>query len=136
MQLPSEPPTLRVVTRPNDANPNGDIFGGWLMSHADVAGAIEAVKIAGGAVVTRAVKDFQFIKPLYVGDLVSFYTSVSAIGNTSVTINVNIFSQSQFAFNEDSEKVGVATLIYVAVSKPGIKRIIVNSGNAKNKDGH
>ncbi len=77
MLLPDQHPVLRVVPRPNDANPNGDIFGGWLMSQADIAGAIEAVKTARGSVVTRAVQDFQFLKPIFVGDLVSFYAENS-----------------------------------------------------------
>lgn len=115
-------PVLRVVTRPNDANPNGDIFGGWLMSQADIAGAIEAIKAAQSYVVTRAVKDFQFIKPLFVSDLVSFYAKVEKIGKTSVTVHVDVFAER---ISQSAEfKVAEALLVYVAVSAPGVKKLI------------
>ncbi|MGH8162429.1 MAG: acyl-CoA thioesterase, partial [Gammaproteobacteria bacterium] len=74
-----EPPRDRdamitLVAMPHDTNALGDIFGGWLMSHADIAGAILAYRRAGGRVVTVAVESFVFIKPVFVGDRASFYS--------------------------------------------------------------
>lgn len=75
---------------PRDANWLGDIFGGWLMSHADIAGAIHAYRRAGGKVVTVSVDDFTFIQPVYIGDVVSFFCDLDRVGNTSLTVAVDI----------------------------------------------
>lgn len=122
-------PTLRVVTRPNDANPKGDIFGGWLMSQIDIAGSIIAIERAQGPVATVAVKNLQFIKPIYVHDLVSFYPSIIAIGKTSITTNVEVYAQRHIQnesgyYTMQSLKVADAVLVYVAVSEPGKKRLV------------
>lgn len=118
-------PTLRVTTRPNDANPNGDIFGGWLMSQIDTACGIAAGKRARGPVVTIAVKDLRFIKPLFVYDLVSFYASVTSVGKTSMVIKVDVFAQrNRGSHGEAPIKVSDATLVFVAVSEPGKPRSI------------
>ncbi len=121
-------PTLRVNTRPNDANKAGDIFGGWLMSQIDIAGAIAAAKRARGPVVTVAVKELKFLKPLFIYDIASFYTQIAAVGKTSITIEVEVFAERyNKGVNETSTiKVSQASLIYVAVSKPGEKRLIPN----------
>ncbi len=122
-QLPiDKQPTLRVTTRPNDANKSGDIFGGWLMSQIDIAGAIAAAERAKGAVVTVAVKELQFIRPLFVYDLVSFYAEVTATGKTSITISVEVYAQRYLSGDGMMEKISEATLVYVAVSAPGIPR--------------
>lgn len=115
---------MRVVPRPNDANPNGDIFGGWLMSQVDIAGAIAAVSIAKGSVVTRAVKEFQFLESVFVGDLVSLYTEIIAVGTTSVTVKIEVFTQSHLALNQTFKRVAESIIVYVAVSEPGKKRVI------------
>ncbi|WP_010598564.1 acyl-CoA thioesterase [Rickettsiella massiliensis] len=117
---------LRVKTRPNDANKGGDIFGGWLMSQIDIAGAIAAAECAKGPVVTVAVKDLKFIQPLFIYDIASFYTKVTRVGSTSVTVEVEVFAQryQEGERPRDRVKVSDATLIYVAVSKPGQKRTI------------
>ena len=119
-------PTLRVKTRPNDANKGGDIFGGWLMSQIDMAGAIAAARRAKGPVVTISVKELRFLKPLFIYDIVSFYTKVINVGKTSVTIEVKIYAERyKKGKTELSEiKVSDATLVYVAVSKPGKKRLV------------
>lgn len=119
-------PTLRVKTRPNDANKGGDIFGGWLMSQIDIAGAIAAAQRAKGPVVTVAVKELKFLQPLFIYDIASFYTKVIAVGKTSVTIEVAVYAER---YQENAElashiKVSEASLVYVAVSKPGEKRLI------------
>ncbi|MES2998279.1 MAG: hotdog domain-containing protein [Pseudomonadota bacterium] len=119
---------LRVKTRPNDANKSGDIFGGWLMSQIDIAGAIAAAHRAKGPVVTVAVKELTFIKPLYIYDIVSFYTKIISVGKTSITVEVEVYAE-RYNYEENKTelsrvKVSDATLIYVAVSKPGKKRLI------------
>ena len=117
-------PTLRVTTRPNDANLKGDIFGGWLMSQIDIAGAIAAVSATKGAIATVAVKELQFIKPLYPHDVVSFYTDIVSIGNTSVTVAIEVHAQRHLDLENSSEKVANAVFVYVAVENPGVKRQI------------
>lgn len=114
------PPTdqeaaVRTLAMPKDTNGLGDIFGGWLMAHADIAGAVAAYRRAGGRVVTVAVKEFEFLEPVYVGDLVSFYADISRVGNTSVTVDVTIFSARTEGADEQHVKVAQARLIYVHV---------------------
>lgn len=118
-------PTLRVTTRPNDANRDGDIFGGWLMSQIDIAGAIAAGIRAYGPIVTVAVKELHFIKPLFVQDLVSFYANVTAVGKTSLTTAIEVYAQRDRGNrHEPAIKVSEAILIYVAVSEPGKSRLV------------
>lgn len=120
-------PALRVTTRPDDANPNGDIFGGWLMSQIDIAGVVAACIRARGDVVTVAVKELRFIRPLLVYDLASFYAKVVAVGRTSVTVEVEVYTQRLHGSSgEPAIKVSDATLVYVAVSEPGKPRLIGN----------
>ena len=108
---------------PADTNPLGDIFGGWLMSQVDIAGSIEAYKQANGRVVTVAVNEFQFIKPVYVGDLVSIFPRVAKIGNTSIQIALDAFVERQADAYKDI-KVADALITYVAIDKKGRPRPI------------
>ena len=119
-------PTLRVKTRPNDANKGGDIFGGWLMSQIDIAGAIAAAQRTKGPVVTVAVKELKFLQPLFIYDIASFYTKVTTAGKTPVTVAVEVYAERyQEGVNLSAHiKVSEASLVYVAVSKPGKKRLI------------
>ena len=86
-------PTLRVVPMPADSNPSGDIFGGWVMSHVDIAGSIPAIRLAAGRVATVAVNSFVFRQPIMIGDLVSFYAEVVKVGRTSITVSVEVYAQ-------------------------------------------
>jgi acyl-CoA thioesterase YciA len=125
MQLPTNcEPTLRIKTRPNDANKGGDIFGGWLMSQIDIASAIEAERRAKGPVVTVAVKNLTFLKPLFIYDIVSFYSKVTEVGKTSLTVETEVYAQRETAhgLEKDVIKISDATLVFVAVSKPGKPR--------------
>jgi acyl-CoA thioesterase YciA len=106
---------VRTLAMPKDTNGLGDIFGGWIMSHADVAGAIVAFRRAGGRVVTVAVNDFVFVSPVYVGDVVSFYTDVARVGNTSIAVDVTVFSQRSDGEQEATVKVATAQITYVRV---------------------
>lgn len=113
--------TIRVLAMPADTNPSGDIFGGWLMSQVDIAGSILAVQVAQGRVVTVAVHDFQFLKPLLVGDLVSCYAEVERKGKTSVRIRVEVFAERE-RDPRSVERVADAALTFVAVDKNGQPR--------------
>lgn len=114
---------LQIMPMPADANPHGDIFGGWLMSNCDIAGSVPACQLAKGRVSTVAVNNFIFKEPVYIGDLVTFYTRVTKIGNTSVTVDVEVYAQRQ-RFNE-TVKVTEATLVYVAIDENRKPRSIV-----------
>jgi acyl-CoA thioesterase YciA len=111
--LPDHEPVLRVVPMPSDANYVGDIFGGWIMSQVDIAGSIPAIRRARGRVATVAVNSFLFKQPVFVGDLVSFYAEVVRVGNTSITVNVEVYAQRN-RLKEECVKVTEATLTYVA----------------------
>lgn len=114
--LPDREPTLRVAAMPSDANYTGDIFGGWLMGQVDVAGSIPAVQRAKGRVATVAVNSFVFKQPIFIGDVVSFYTQIVKTGNTSITVDVEVYVQRDPA-NPTCHKVTEAQLTYVAVSE-------------------
>lgn len=107
-------PTLRVVPEPSDVNYVGDIFGGWIMSQVDVAGAIPAIRHAAGRVATVAVNSFTFKQPVYVGDIVSLYSHITRVGRSSITVEVEVYAQRCFSESE-VVKVTEATLTYVAV---------------------
>ena len=109
-------PAIRVLAMPMDTNAAGDIFGGWLMSQVDIAGSIEAVRRVQGRIVTVAVNEFRFIKPVYVGDLVSFFTRIHYIGTTSIRIHVEAFAERNRA-TEKCHKVADAELTYVAIDE-------------------
>jgi acyl-CoA thioesterase YciA len=116
-------PTLRLVPMPADSNPSGDIFGGWVMSHVDIAGSIPAIRLARGRVATVAVNSFVFRQPILVGDLVSFYAEVARVGRTSITVNVEVYAQRD-RLGEECVKVTEATLTYVAVSDDRKPRLV------------
>jgi acyl-CoA thioesterase YciA len=111
--LPDGMPQLRVVPMPADANVHGDVFGGWIMAQVDMAGSLPAVRRANGRVATVAVNSFLFKHPVFVGDLLSFYASVVKVGNTSVTVNVEVYAE-RMRLQSEVVKVTEATLTYVA----------------------
>lgn len=113
--LPTEAPILRVPATPQDVNALGDIFGGWLISQADIAGSIVAHVRAKGRVVTVAVNHFQFIRPVFVGDLVSYYGRIVKIGTTSIRIGLDIFVERLSGEHIHSEKVAESEITYVAI---------------------
>ena len=116
-------PALRVMPMPADANQNGDIFGGWIMSQVDIAGGIVAGRAARGRVATVAVKEFVFKQPVQIGDVLSFYAERVRVGNTSVTVNVEVYAERRPS-NPTVVKVTEATLTYVAIDSNGRPRPI------------
>ncbi|MCH2105930.1 MAG: acyl-CoA thioesterase [Planctomycetes bacterium] len=93
---PSGDPAIRVVMLPRDTNAAGTIFGGVILSHLDLAAAIEAHKHHQGMVVTVAMDEVEFKEPVHVGDLVSFFTETVKVGRTSVRTRVCVWAQRRF----------------------------------------
>ena len=116
-------PSIRVLAMPADTNSAGDIFGGWLMSQMDIAGSVTGHRVASGRVVTVAVNDFQFIQPVYVGDLVSIFTDVSRIGNTSLEVNIVAYAERKRQV-EECNRVASAVFTYVAIDEKRKPRTI------------
>jgi acyl-CoA thioesterase YciA len=114
--------TIRTLAMPADTNPAGDIFGGWVMSQMDIAGAIAAVEQVQGRVVTVAVEAMIFIAPVKVGDILCVYTDIERIGTTSITVNVEAWARR----NRIAERVKVTDgrFVYVALGEDGRKRVI------------
>ena len=118
---------LRTSPMPSDTNANGDIFGGWIMSQMDIAGGMMAIEITGGRAVTIAVDAMKFIKPVKVGDVVCCYGKVTRIGNTSITIRLEVWVKSGFKEMKSAKEdaflmVTEASYTYVAVDHEGRKR--------------
>lgn len=114
---------LKVVPMPRDCNANGDIFGGWVMARIDQAGSVLATRIGKGRMATVAVNDIVFKQPVGVGDILSFYALVKRIGNTSVTLDVEVYAEP-FLQQGCFLKVTQATLTFVAIDDTGQPRPI------------
>ena len=110
--------TLRVTMLPRDTNARGTIFGGVILSHLDLAGGIAASRLAARNFVTRAMRAVEFIAPVYVGDVVSFYTTVLRQGTTSITIKVSVEAERS-RDPRQRVKVTEAEVIYVSVDETG-----------------
>ena len=114
---------LKVIPMPADCNANGDIFGGWVMAQVDLAGSVLPARYVNGRMATVAVNQFIFKQPVKVGDILSFFAEVTRIGNTSITVAVEVFAER---FSEQGRyiKVTQANLTYVAVDDKGRPRPI------------
>lgn len=110
---PDQPPTIRVIAMPADANPYGDIFGGWLMGLMDAAAGSVAARHAGGRAVTVAVEGMKFHRPVIVGDEVSVYGSLVGTGKTSMTIEIEAWRRGRHA--DEAYKVTQARFVFVAI---------------------
>ena len=111
-------PTLRVTMLPRDTNARGTIFGGVILSHIDLAGAVAARQRAPRNFVTKAMHEVAFIAPVYVGDLVSFYADVVHEGRTSVTVRVEVEAE-RFSEPGIRARVTEAEVVYVALDENG-----------------
>lgn len=111
-------PTLRVTMLPRDTNARGTIFGGVILSQIDLAGAIAARQRSPRNFVTKALREVEFIAPVHVGDVVSFYAAVVGEGKTSLTVRVEVEAER---FREPGKKVKVtaAEVVYVAIDEAG-----------------
>ena len=118
--------TVRVMAMPADANPAGDIFGGWVLSRMDQAGGIAASERAGGRVVTIALDAMKFIRPVKVGDVLEVHTEVETVGRTSMKVHVESWARRHKTHAR--EKVTVATLTFVALDENGRPRPVPPAG--------
>lgn len=130
MNAPQQPKgdlILRTLAMPADTNANGDIFGGWIMSQMDIAGAILAKEVAEGRTVTVAVDGMKFLRPVQVGDVVCCYGSVTKIGNTSIALHLETWVKPVLRDIESPEtrfKVTEANFTFVAIDDAGRKRSV------------
>ncbi|MEQ8248517.1 MAG: acyl-CoA thioesterase [Alphaproteobacteria bacterium] len=121
-QRPSREPAIRAMAMPGDANANGDIFGGWVLSQMDLAGGALSAQVVGGRTATVAIEAMTFHKPVFIGDLVSCYAEVVKTGRTSITIKIDTFAMRRFGGEE--VKVTEGIFIYVAIDDAGKPRPI------------
>lgn len=112
--------TLRTLAMPADANPAGDIFGGWVMSQMDLAAFVRANDVAGGRTVTVAVNEIIFKKPVKIGDTLCVYSRIETIGRTSITLKIEAWTRRHYQDSRD--KVTEAVFIMVAVDDKGEPR--------------
>ena len=120
--LPSEHElVLKVIPMPGDCNANGDIFGGWVMAQVDLAGSVLPARYVQGRMATVAVNEFIFKQPVRVGDILSFFSHINRVGNTSVTVQVSVVAEP-FSDQGRYVKLTEATLTYVAIDANGRPR--------------
>ncbi len=121
VRMPGREPVLRMMPMPSDVNATGDVFGGWVMAHVDIAGAIPAMRRARGRIATVAVNSFLFKQPISVGDVVSFYAKITRVGRSSISVDVQVYAERNPA-QPVVVKVTEAQLTYVALNEDGSKR--------------
>ncbi len=114
---------LKVIPMPADTNGNGDIFGGWVMAQVDLAGSVLPARHVQGRMATVAVNEFIFKQPVRVGDILSFFSSVTRLGRTSITVQVEVYAE-RFRAQGRYVKVTEASLTYVAIDDEGRPRPI------------
>lgn len=114
---------LKVIPMPGDCNANGDIFGGWVMAQVDLAGSVIPARHTQGRMATVAVNEFIFKQPVRVGDILSFFSEVTRVGRTSVTVKVEVFAE-RFRSQGSYIKVTEASVTYVAIDEQGRPRAI------------
>lgn len=114
-KVPEKELVIKVVAMPSDTNPGGDMFGGWIVSQMDLAAYLFARKFAKSRIVTVAIDNLTFLKPVYVGDCVICYASLEKIGRTSITLNVEVMVERRDSLAV--EKVTEGRFVFVAVGE-------------------
>lgn len=117
--LPAGELALQTIAMPADANWNGDIFGGWLVSQMDLAGAVTARRVARGRVATVAIEGMAFLRPVPIGSVVSCHTQLADIGRTSMKIQIEVWIGNH---NENLAKVTEGQFTFVAIDGTGHTR--------------
>jgi acyl-CoA thioesterase YciA len=118
-------PAIKLLLLPKDTNAYGTIFGGVILSHVDLASAIQARTVAPRRFVTRAMREVEFHEPVFVGDVVSFYAETVRVGRTSVTVRVLVEAERWGAVEPNRTSVGArikvteAEVVLVAVDERG-----------------
>ena len=123
---------------PADTNPNGDIFGGWILAQMDLAGGTYAYHLAAGRVATVAITGMQFLKPVYVGDEVSVYCTTARVGTTSIAVNVETWVRRSSDRHDEAsheEKVTEGLFTFVAIDPQGRPRPVVHSDEPSPRSG-
>ncbi|MGQ9366087.1 acyl-CoA thioesterase [Azospirillum sp. A39] len=113
-------PALRTIAMPADTNPNGDIFGGWLLSQMDLAGGVVALRRAQGRVATVGIEAMTFHKPVYVGDEVSCFAAIERVGRTSMRVRIDTWVTRHRS--GETVKVTEGVFTYVAIAEDGRPR--------------
>jgi acyl-CoA thioesterase YciA len=126
LQAPDQQPVVRVIAMPADTNPEGDIFGGWLLAQMDLAGSTPAFDLARGRCATIAVDGMVFHQPVSVGDEVSIYAKVLRIGRTSIRVHVEAWRRPRASHEVSRVTEGVFT--YVAIDEHRKPRAIPEQG--------
>jgi acyl-CoA thioesterase YciA len=112
-------PAIKVLLLPKDTNALGTIFGGVILSHIDLASAVEARKVAPRRYVTKAMREVEFHEPVYLGDVVNFFTETVRVGRTSVTVRVSVESERWGSGQGERVKVTEAEVVLVSVDQDG-----------------
>ena len=115
--VPQNEPAIRIIAMPADANPSGDIFGGWIMSMMDMAGGTTAYRRAGGRVATVAVETIEFHRPVTIGDEVSCYTEILRVGRSSIAVRVDVWVRSMREGDPVKVTEGVFTFVALDANK-------------------
>lgn len=115
LAAPDDQPVIRVVAMPADTNPDGDIFGGWLLAQMDLAGSTPAFALAHGRCVTIALDAMVFHEPVHVGDEVSIYARVIKVGRTSIRVHVEAWRRARAS--SDVSRVTEGVFTYVAIDE-------------------
>lgn len=115
---------IRTIAMPADTNPNGDIFGGWVLSQMDIAGGLAAAHRAAGRVATVGIEAMTFIRPVSVGDVICCYGEVERVGTTSITVGIEVWKIRAFQQREERLLVTEGRFTYVAIDETGKKRAI------------
>ena len=123
-------PAIKLLLLPKDTNALGTIFGGVILSNIDLASAVEARKLAARRYVTKAMREVEFHEPVFLGDIVSFYTETVRVGRTSITVRVTVEAERWGAGRGEKVKVTEAEVILVAVDDKG-KPTPIDGGPAR-----
>jgi acyl-CoA thioesterase YciA len=127
VELPTDKElVLKVIPMPADCNANGDIFGGWVMAQVDLAGSVIPARHTQGRMATVAVKEFIFKQPVRVGDILSFFSELTRIGRTSITVKVEVYAE-RFQAQGRYVKVTEASVTYVAIDENGKPREVAKA---------
>lgn len=112
-------PAIKVLLLPKDTNALGTIFGGVILSHIDLASAVEARKTAPRRYVTKAMREVEFHEPVFLGDIVNFFTETTRVGRTSITVRVSVEAERWGSGHGERVKVTEAEVVLVAVDESG-----------------
>ena len=118
--MPDRIPAIKVLLLPKDTNALGTIFGGVILSHIDLASAVEARKSARHRYVTKAMNAVEFHAPVFVGDLVNFFTETIRVGRTSITVKVIVEAERWGAGQGEQVRVTEAEVVLVAIGRDGV----------------